>query len=141
KRWERTDRALKAMTEGAGEKATDAVAAVNRSYEKGVTDEFIEPIAIVDGRNEPVGLIRFEDVCFFFNYRADRGRQMTQRLVESPLKLHVTTMTQYDKALPVPIVLQKEHPNNILANVMAAEQWKNLRIAETEKYAHVTYFF
>jgi 2,3-bisphosphoglycerate-independent phosphoglycerate mutase len=141
KRWERTDRALKAMTEGSGEKATDPVAAVKRSYERGVTDEFIEPITIVDSRNDPVGLIREEDACVFFNYRADRGRQGTQRLLESPLKLHVTTMTQYDKTLSAHFVLPKEHPNNILANVMAAENWKNLRVAETEKYAHVTYFF
>jgi 2,3-bisphosphoglycerate-independent phosphoglycerate mutase len=88
-----------------------------------------------------VGRIREEDACLFFNYRADRGREMTQVLTESPLKLHFTTMTQYDKLRPVPFVLTKEHPNNILANVMAAEQWKNLRVAETEKYAHVTYFF
>src|SRR5579864_9516111 len=66
---------------------------------------------------------------------------MTQALTEAPLKLHFTTMTQYDKALAVPFVLPREYPNNILANVMAAEHWKNLRLAETEKYAHVTYFF
>ncbi len=141
KRWERIERAKGAMVDGLGEKNTDPVAAVKRSYERGVTDEFIEPITIVDSRHEPVGLIRSADACIFFNYRADRGRQMTQALSESPLKLHVTTMTEYDKKLPVPFVLSKEHPNNILANVMAAENWKNLRIAETEKYAHVTYFF
>ena len=141
KRWDRIDRAKKAMTEGASEKNTDPVAAVKRSYERGVTDEFIEPITIVDGRNDPLGLIRSADACNFFNYRADRGRQMTQALVESGLKLHFTTMTQYDKSLDVPFVLPREHPNNILANVMAGENWKNLRVAETEKYAHVTYFF
>jgi 2,3-bisphosphoglycerate-independent phosphoglycerate mutase len=95
----------------------------------------------VDGHMEPVGLIRREDACIFFNYRADRGRQMTQALIETPMKLDFTTMTQYDRKFPVNSVLQREMPNNILANVMAAEQWKNLRIAETEKYAHVTYFF
>jgi len=141
KRWERIDRAKSAMVAGAGEKNTDPVAAVKRSYEHGVTDEFIEPVTIVNARNEPTGLIREGDTCIFFNYRADRGRQMTQSLMESPLKLHFTTMTQYDKTLPAHFVLTKEHPNNILANVMAAEQWKNLRVAETEKYAHVTYFF
>ncbi|HEY6341300.1 MAG TPA: 2,3-bisphosphoglycerate-independent phosphoglycerate mutase [Bryobacteraceae bacterium] len=141
KRWERIERAKVAMTEGAGEKNADPVAAVKRSYERGVTDEFIEPIVIVDSRQEPVGLIRSEDACIFFNFRADRGRQMTQALTESPLRLHFTTMTQYDKRFSVPFVLRREHPNNILANVMAAEQWKNLRVAETEKYAHVTYFF
>jgi 2,3-bisphosphoglycerate-independent phosphoglycerate mutase len=141
KRWERIDRAKAAMTDGIGEKTTDPVAAVKRSYEKGVTDEFIEPIVVVDSRKEPVGCIREEDAVLFFNYRADRGRQMTQALVESPLKLHITTMTQYDKTIPVPFVLARELPSHILANVMADLQWTNLRVAETEKYAHVTYFF
>jgi 2,3-bisphosphoglycerate-independent phosphoglycerate mutase len=141
KRWERIDRAKAAMTDGIGEKATDPVAAVKRSYEKGVTDEFIEPIVMADNRNEPVGSIRAEDSCLFFNYRADRGRQMTQALSESPLKLHITTMTQYDKTLTVPFVLTRELPSHILANVMGDMQWTNLRVAETEKYAHVTYFF
>ena len=74
KRWERIERAKDAMVDGKGEKATDPVAAVKRSYEKGVTDEFIEPVVIVDDRHEPVGRIREEDACIFFNYRADRGR-------------------------------------------------------------------
>jgi 2,3-bisphosphoglycerate-independent phosphoglycerate mutase len=144
KRWERIERARSAMTEGAGEKSTDPVAAVKRSYERGITDEFIEPVTIVDARHDPVGLIRAEDACIFYNYRADRGRQMTEALTMRTTftpPLHLTTMTQYDKSFAVPFVLPKEHPNNILANVMAAETWKNLRIAETEKYAHVTYFF
>jgi 2,3-bisphosphoglycerate-independent phosphoglycerate mutase len=141
KRWDRIERAKTAMVDGAGEKAVDPVAAVKRSYERGVTDEFIEPVTIVDARKEPVGRIRPEDACIFFNYRADRGREMTQVLTEGPLKLHFTTMTQYDKTLAVPFVLTREHPNNILANVMADINWKNLRVAETEKYAHVTYFF
>jgi 2,3-bisphosphoglycerate-independent phosphoglycerate mutase len=141
KRWERINKARLAMAVGVGEKATDPVEAVKRSYEHGITDEFMLPVTIVDERQEPVGLIRPEDVCFFFNYRADRGRQMTQALVDSALKLHFTTMTQYDRKFPVPFVLQKHLPANILANVMAGEKWKNLRVAETEKYAHVTYFF
>ena len=129
------------MVEGIGEKATDPVAAVKRSYEKGVTDEFIEPVVIVDERNEPTGRIRAEDACIFFNYRADRGREMTQVLTASELKLHFTTMTQYDKSQTAAFVLSKELPTHILANVMAEMNWKNLRVAETEKYAHVTYFF
>jgi len=141
KRWDRIDRAKAAMVEGAGEKWTDAIAAVKRSYEREITDEFIEPVTIVDSRNEPVGRIREEDACIFFNYRADRGREMTHALATSPLKLHFTTMTQYDKTFEAPFVLSREHPNNILANVMADLNWKNLRVAETEKYAHVTYFF
>jgi 2,3-bisphosphoglycerate-independent phosphoglycerate mutase len=141
KRWDRIERAKAAMVEGAGERAADPVPAVKRSYERGITDEFIEPITIVDARNEPAGRIREGDSCIFYNYRADRGRQMTKVLTEAPLKLHFTTMTQYDKTITVPFVLSREHPNNILANVMAQHGWKNLRVAETEKYAHVTYFF
>jgi 2,3-bisphosphoglycerate-independent phosphoglycerate mutase len=141
KRWDRIERAKAAMVDGRGEKNTDPIAAAKRSYERGITDEFIEPVTIVDARRQPLGLIRTEDACVFFNYRADRGRQMTQALTEAPLKLHFTTMTQYDKTFKVPFVLSREHPNNILANVMAELNWKNLRVAETEKYAHVTYFF
>jgi 2,3-bisphosphoglycerate-independent phosphoglycerate mutase len=141
KRWDRIERAKAAMVDGIGETSTDPVAAVKRSYERGITDEFIEPIVIGDERQEPVGRIRPEDACVFFNYRADRGREMTQALTEAPLKLHFTTMTQYDKGFNVPFVLSREHPNNILANVMADKNWTNLRVAETEKYAHVTYFF
>jgi len=141
KRWERINKARLAMAVGIGEKASDPVEAIKRSYEHGVTDEFMLPVTIVDEHNDPIGLIRAEDVCFFFNYRADRGRQMTQSLVDSALKLHFTTMTQYDRKFPVPFVLTKQLPTNILANVMAAHKWKNLRVAETEKYAHVTYFF
>ncbi|MGA2597184.1 MAG: 2,3-bisphosphoglycerate-independent phosphoglycerate mutase [Bryobacteraceae bacterium] len=151
KRWERIERAFGAMVLGNGEKATDPVAAVRRSYEKGVTDEFIEPITIVDSRNEPVGLIRDGDACMFFNFRADRGREMTMALMDplletpsrslAPKNLSYLTMTQYDKSFTVPHVIAPQHPNNILADVMAQLQWKNLRVAETEKYAHVTYFF
>jgi 2,3-bisphosphoglycerate-independent phosphoglycerate mutase len=141
KRWERIDRAKVAMVEGAGEKNSSAVAAAKRSYQRGITDEFIEPVTIVDERQDPVGRIREEDACIFFNYRADRGRQMTEALTKAPLKLHFTTMTQYDKSFTVPFVLTRELPLNILANVMGEAGWKNLRIAETEKYAHVTYFF
>jgi 2,3-bisphosphoglycerate-independent phosphoglycerate mutase len=151
KRWERIERAFGAMVLGNGEKATDPVAAVRRSYEKGVTDEFIEPITIVDSRNEPVGLIRDGDACMFFNFRADRGREMTMALMDplldtpsrslAPKNLSYLTMTQYDKSFTVPYVIAPQHPNNILADVMAQLQWKNLRVAETEKYAHVTYFF
>jgi 2,3-bisphosphoglycerate-independent phosphoglycerate mutase len=141
KRWERINKARLAMAVGVAEKAADPVEAIRRSYEHGITDEFMLPVTIVDERLEPVGLIRPEDVCFFYNYRADRGRQMTQSLVDSALKLHFTTMTQYDKKFPVAFVLAKQLPTNILANVMAGEKWKNLRVAETEKYAHVTYFF
>lgn len=151
KRWDRIERAFGAMVLGNGEKAADPVAAVKRSYEKGITDEFVEPITITDDRNQPIGLIRDDDACIFFNFRADRGREMTMALMDpalekpsrslAPKKLHYTTMTEYDSKFTVPFVLSREHPNNILADVMTQLRWTNLRVAETEKYAHVTYFF
>jgi 2,3-bisphosphoglycerate-independent phosphoglycerate mutase len=145
KRWDRIERAKAAMVDGVGEKAADPVGAAKRSYERGITDEFIEPVVIVDPRQEPVGRIRPEDACIFFNYRADRGREMTQALTEwgggQARPLHFTTLTQYDKAFSLPFVLAREQPEHILANVMAERNWTNLRVAETEKYAHVTYFF
>jgi len=151
KRWDRVERAFAAMVLGKGEKSQDTIAAVKRSYERGVTDEFIEPVTIVDAHNQPVGLIRDDDACIFFNFRADRGREMTMALTDpaleqpsrslAPKNLHFTTMTEYDGSFKVPFVLPREHPNNILADVMSQLNWKNLRVAETEKYAHVTYFF
>lgn len=151
KRWDRIERAFGAMVLGNGAKFTDPVASVKRSYERGITDEFIEPVTIVDSKDQPVGLIRDDDACLFFNFRADRGREMTLALTDAaleqpsrslaPKNLHFTTMTEYDKNFRVPYVLAREHPNNILADVMAQLNWKNLRVAETEKYAHVTYFF
>jgi 2,3-bisphosphoglycerate-independent phosphoglycerate mutase len=148
KRWDRVERAYGAMVLGKGENATDPVAAIKRSYERGVTDEFIEPITIVEQHGQPVGLIRDDDACIFFNFRADRGREMTQALTTElpplpsrPKNLHFTTMTEYDRSFRVPFVLPREHPHNILADVMGRLNWKNLRVAETEKYAHVTYFF
>jgi 2,3-bisphosphoglycerate-independent phosphoglycerate mutase len=151
KRWERIDRAFNAMVTGKAEKAADPEGVMQRSYERDVTDEFIEPVTIVDKNAQPVGLIRDGDACLFFNYRADRGREMTEALTSTtlecparsavPRNLSFTTMTQYDKTLPVPFVLSREPLDNILANVFAQLGWKNLRVAETEKYAHVTYFF
>jgi 2,3-bisphosphoglycerate-independent phosphoglycerate mutase len=151
KRWDRVERAFGALVLGNGAKSEDAVTAAKQSYEHGVTDEFIEPVSIVDSSKKPMGLIRDDDACIFFNYRADRGREMTMALTDptletpsrslAPKNLHFTTMTEYDKSFQVPFVLPREHPNNILADVMARLNWKNLRVAETEKYAHVTYFF
>lgn len=151
KRWDRIERAFGVMVLGNGIHATDAVAAVQRSYERGVTDEFIEPVTIVDAKDDPVGLIRDEDAAVFFNFRADRAREMTMALTDpalerpsrslAPKKLMLVTMTQYHKIFPLPFVLPPEQPTHILANVFADLNWKNLRVAETEKYAHVTYFF
>ena len=151
KRWERIERAFFAMVTGRAERSTDPAEVMQRSYERGVTDEFVEPVTIVDEKDQPVGLIRDDDACIFFNFRADRGREMTEALTSAtlerpartitPKNLHFTTMTQYDKSFTAPFVLTREPLDNILANVFAQLNWKNLRVAETEKYAHVTYFF
>lgn len=151
KRWDRVERAFRAMVLGDGIKSQSAAGAVRNSYEKGVTDEFIEPVTIVNARNEPLGLIREDDSLVMYNYRADRARQITMALTDSsletparslvPQNLTYTMMTQYDKNFGLPFVLPPEHPDNILAEVMEKANWKNLRVAETEKYAHVTYFF
>lgn len=151
KRWERIERAFGAMVLGSGAKSQSAVEAVRASYGRGVTDEFIEPVTIVDSRSEPVGLIRDDDSIIMYNYRADRAREITLALTDAtlekpsrslvPKNLTYTMMTQYDKSFRLPFVLPPEHPDNILAEVMEKAGWKNLRVAETEKYAHVTYFF
>ncbi len=151
KRWERVERAFNAMVLGSEGKAKSAVEAIQSSYAQGITDEFIEPFTIVDEQNEPVGLIRDDDSVIMYNYRADRAREITLALTDAhserparslvPKNLTYTMMTQYDKSFPLPFVLPPEHPDNILAQVMEGASWKNLRVAETEKYAHVTYFF
>lgn len=151
KRWERVERAFRAVVVGDAIKSQSALDAVHASYERGSTDEFIEPVTIVDARNEPIGLIRADDSVIMYNYRADRAREITMALTDLsleqparslvPKNLTYTMMTQYDKSFGLPFVLPPEHPDNILAEVMEKANWKNLRVAETEKYAHVTYFF
>jgi len=151
KRWERVERAFRALVLGDGIKSQSAAEAVRSSYERGITDEFIEPVTIVDAHNQPVGLIRADDSLIMYNYRADRAREITMAFTDLslekpsrslvPKNLTFTMMTQYDKSFGLPFVLPPEHPDNILADVMEKANWKNLRVAETEKYAHVTYFF
>ena len=151
KRWERTQAGFNAIVLGQGIKTTDPVAAVRDSYAKGVTDEFIEPIVVVNTDGSPVGVIRDNDSCFFFNYRADRGRQLTRALVDPkleippreqcPKNLHFATMTSYDKTIPVPVAFAPEQPEAILADMMQLGNLKNIRTAETEKYPHVTFYF
>jgi 2,3-bisphosphoglycerate-independent phosphoglycerate mutase len=151
KRWERVEAAFNAMVLGNGEKSKDPAEVMRKSYERGITDEFVDAVTIVEDNNEPVGLIREGDVCINFNYRADRAREITMALTDKtleqpsrslvPKNLFYVMTTQYDNSFDLPFVLPREHPNNILANVMAQVNYKNLRVAETEKYAHVTYFF
>lgn len=155
-RWEREELAYRAMVHGEAETRTDdPVAALQRSYEQDVTDEFVKPIVVTKGNGPsatPVGLIRDDDAVIFFNYRADRARQMTFALAspdfdkfqdpKRPKNLFYVGMTQYDKNWPwLKYVIGPEKLEHILAQVFADIQYKNLRCAETEKYAHVTYFF
>jgi 2,3-bisphosphoglycerate-independent phosphoglycerate mutase len=133
-RWDRTDRALAAITQGEGEHADDPVAAVRASYERGVTDEFIEPI-VIDGRPR----LEHGDAAIFFNFRPDRGRQLTQRLLEGGYD--VTTMTRYRDDLDCPVALDEQEVDQTMAEVLADAGVRQLHAAETEKYAHVTYFF
>jgi 2,3-bisphosphoglycerate-independent phosphoglycerate mutase len=132
-RWERTDRAFAAITRGEGEQADDPVEAVRRRYERGVTDEFIEPIVL---RGRP--RLRPEDSAVFFNFRPDRARQLAQRLLENGHRL--TTMTRYRDDLDCPVVFEEQHVDATLAEVLSEHGVRQLHAAETEKYAHVTYF-
>jgi len=151
KRWERTEKAYAAMVLGQGLHAMNPLEAVRESYERGVTDEFVVPIVITDKRGQPLATIRDEDAVIFFNFRADRVRQITRALTDPtlegiprssmPQRLHYVCLTQYDKTLQLPYVLGPEEPQHILANLFAERGLRNLRVAETEKYAHVTYFF
>jgi len=155
-RWERIELAYRAMVHGeAPTRTDDPVAALSRSYEQDVTDEFIKPIVVTNGTGDsakPVGLIRDEDAVIFFNFRADRARQMTYALAapdfdkfadpQRPKNLFFVATTQYDKNWPwLKYVISPEKLEQILAQVFAELDYKNLRCAETEKYAHVTYFF
>jgi 2,3-bisphosphoglycerate-independent phosphoglycerate mutase len=134
-RWERTERALAALTQG-GEAHTgsDPVAEVQRSYDEGVTDEFIEPIVLA-GRPR----LARDDTVIFFNFRPDRARQLTQKLLASGFE--VTTMTRYRDDLDCPVAFPEQELDQVLAEVLADSGVRQLHIAETEKYAHVTYFF
>src|SRR5215469_6102836 len=140
-RWEKERQAFDAMVTGhpQGGTYTDPLARVRELYNNGTTDEFIPPFTVVDHHGKPIGPIRDNDVCICFNFRADRVRQITRAQV--PQNLHYVCMTQYDKNFTLPIVIPPESMENLLANVMADANLRNLRVAETEKYAHVTYFF
>jgi 2,3-bisphosphoglycerate-independent phosphoglycerate mutase len=134
-RWERTQRAVDAITRGIGTHARDVVAAVQASYDAGVTDEFIEPI-VVDGRPR---LDPARDSAIFFNFRPDRARQLTMKLLEAGADM--TTMTQYRADFGCPVVFREQNVDETLAEVLSEHGVRQLHVAETEKYAHVTYFF
>ena len=133
--WERTQRAFDAIVEGKGEEASDPIEAVRRSYERGITDEFIEPIAITGRPRLRPG----KDAAIFFNFRPDRARQLSMKLVEAGAD--ITTMTKYRSDLDVPVALPEQEVQETLAEVLSEHGVRQLHVAETEKYAHVTYFF
>jgi 2,3-bisphosphoglycerate-independent phosphoglycerate mutase len=133
-RWERTQRAFDAIVRRNGTPAADPLAAVQASYDAGVTDEFIEPI-VVDG----APALEPGDTAIFFNFRPDRGRQLTKLLLEGGFD--VTTMTRYAADLDTPVAFEEQDVPATLAEVLSAEGRTQLHVAETEKYAHVTYFF
>jgi 2,3-bisphosphoglycerate-independent phosphoglycerate mutase len=134
-RWERTQRAFDAIVEGRGEEASDPIEAVRRSYERGITDEFIEPITITGRPRLRPG----KDTAIFFNFRPDRARQLSMKLVEAGAD--ITTMTKYRSDLDVPVALPEQEVQETLAEVLSEHGVRQLHVAETEKYAHVTYFF
>jgi len=134
-RWDRTDRAVAAIVRGEGEHADDPIAAVQASYDRDVTDEFIEPV-VIDGcpRLDPE-----RDSAIFFNFRPDRARQLSEKLGE--LGVDLTTMTRYRDDFDFPVVFPEQTVAMVMAEVLAQHGVRQLHAAETEKYAHVTYFF
>ena len=150
KRWERVKDAYDLIVNGKGTPVTDILKAVQDSYDSGVTDEFIKPIVHVDGAGKPVGAIQPGDMVIFFNFRNDRARELTIVLTQQDmpefdmhtLPLHYCTMTPYDASFKgLNILFDKDNVKDTLGETVAKAGKKQLRIAETEKYAHVTFFF
>ena len=151
KRWERTKLAYDAIVNGIAEQTTQSpIEAIQGSYEAGITDEFIKPIVAVNADHNPVGPVRDQDSIVFFNFRADRARQLTRAIALDDFdgfprpdrrRVHYTTMTVYDRTFSLPAVFTPQTFSGNLADVLADNHRTNLRLAETEKYAHVTYFF
>lgn len=148
-RWERVKKAYDVIVHGMGIPTHDAVQSILTNYENGVTDEFIEPIVVLNG-TEPVAVVEDGDVVIFFNYRTDRGRELTEMLSQRDfheqnthaLDLYYVTMTKYDGSYKnVKVIFEKDNLKNTLGEVLAAAGKKQIRIAETEKYPHVTFFF
>jgi 2,3-bisphosphoglycerate-independent phosphoglycerate mutase len=149
KRWERVKLAYDLLVHGTGEKSTDVLAAIKQSYDAGVTDEFIKPIVVTQNGN-PLATIQEGDVVLCFNFRTDRGREITQVLTQQDfpehnmkaLNLHYVTLTNYDDTFKkVNVIFDKDNLENTLGEVLAKHGKKQIRIAETEKYPHVTFFF
>ncbi|RZW54909.1 MAG: 2,3-bisphosphoglycerate-independent phosphoglycerate mutase [Flavobacteriaceae bacterium] len=150
KRWERIKLAYDALVNGIGTQSTNALKSISQSYDEDITDEFIKPIVMVDKDQKPIATIEEEDVVIFFNFRTDRGRQLTQALTQEDfheqnmhrLNLHYVTLTNYDESFAgMHVIYNKDNLANTLGEVLERHHKTQLRIAETEKYPHVTFFF
>ena len=150
KRWERVKKAYDALVHGKGTPTRNLTESIEASYTEGITDEFIEPLITVDQNNQPLAKIVKGDVVIFFNYRTDRGRQLTEALSQyafpdqnmTPLDLHYVTLTNYDKTFKnVNVVFEKDNLEDTLGETLSKAGKTQIRIAETEKYPHVTFFF
>ncbi len=150
KRWERVSQAYNAIVNGEGEKAISAVSAIEESYQKEVFDEFVKPTVITNKNGEPVAKLEDGDSVIFFNFRPDRAREITRSIVDKEfdgfetkkLDPYFVCMTSYDETMPnVEVAYRKEELKNTFGEYISNKGLKQLRIAETEKYAHVTFFF
>ena len=150
KRWERVKIAYDALVNGNGEQTSQILKAIESSYEEGITDEFIKPIVNIDENGNPIGTIKEDDVIIFFNFRTDRGRQLTEVLSQKDfhefgmhkLNLHYVTLTNYDENFKgINVIFNKDNLTETLGEVLEEYNKKQIRIAETEKYPHVTFFF
>ncbi len=150
KRWERVKLAYDVLVNGIGEKTVNPLAAIQKSYDNNVTDEFIKPIVVVGSDNHPVGVIKEGDVVLCFNFRTDRGREITEVLTQQnfpehgmkKLPLYYVTLTNYDDSFKdVKVIFNKDNLDQTLGEVVSKSGKKQIRIAETEKYPHVTFFF
>ena len=149
-RWERVKQAYDVMTNGIGEHTADPIAAIERSYAEGITDEFIKPLVVTENDGKPVATIQPDDVVICFNYRTDRGREITAALTQNDypefgmhkLPLYYVTMTTYDENFEnVKVIFTKDDLTETLGEILEKNHKNQIRIAETEKYPHVTFFF
>jgi 2,3-bisphosphoglycerate-independent phosphoglycerate mutase len=149
-RWERTKKSYDLLVNGSGKKSINIINSIKESYETGITDEFIKPIILVDENNKPKGLIKENDYVIFFNFRTDRGRQLTKVLTQEDIQefelkkmnLNFVTLTNYDQSFKnIKVIYEKDNLVDTLGEVLAKNKKKQIRIAETEKYPHVTFFF
>ncbi|CAM1334684.1 2,3-bisphosphoglycerate-independent phosphoglycerate mutase [Tenacibaculum aestuariivivum] len=149
-RWERVQLAYDALVNGKGEFSTDATQSIQKSYDENITDEFVKPIIMVDEKNQPKTIIKEDDVVIFFNFRTDRGRELTEMLNQKDfpelntkkLPLYFVTMTNYDETFnDIKVIYNSNNIENTLGEVLESAGKTQIRIAETEKYPHVTFFF